>query len=218
MLSGFPATVKKELFNKTALVVVSVCLLLAVLLFSLSRESIRGLTAEGGMVENLQAVIVLAGAVFAFLQLIRFRTLPWGAAVLAFIWMFLRELDFQRNFTPQSIESVRFYKSSANPLGLKILVLAILLPFVCAIFFLGSLAVRRFRSDFRAGRAWTYYLIWAGIMLLIGRSTEKLGLASTAIVEEVCELGFETFLFLVMVDCARHSIAHRKVNDQIERE
>ena len=185
--------------------VLLICIFIIVVLALIPAASAKRFSAEGGPIENLQAIIVGFGSLYALVQAFRFRTIPWAAAVLAFTWMFLREMDVQRNFTPQSVESIRFYKSAGNSIPLKLLVIAILLPFVWAIFSLGWLAARRIGPDAREGRAWPSFLLWAGVMLVIGRSTEKLGLESSAVVEEVCELGFEMFLVLVMADCVRHS-------------
>ena len=197
-----PATLRKNLFSRTVIAVLLICFFSIALLAFLPESTAEYFGAEGGPVENLQAGVVAFGALFALVQTVRFRTIPWAAAVLAFTWMFLREMDVQRNFTPQSVESIRFYKSDRNSIALKLLVISILLPFVAAIGNLGLMAARRFRHDLGERRSWPFFLLWAGVMLVIGRTTEKLGLESGAVVEEVCEFGFEVFLLLVMVDCA----------------
>lgn len=166
------------------------CCVFTIVLFIVPHDTAVRLTAENGPLENASAGLLGVGVILAALQFSRVRKLAWLAGFGVVLWMFFRELDYQRNFTAKSVESISFYRSSTIPLGTKLVVLVVLAPFVAAWGYVLWRCAKTFRGAFQRRERWTAYVLQAVLMVTIARSVEKLGFDHRAVVEEVFETGF----------------------------
>ena len=156
------------------------------------------LTAEGKPVENASSILLGFVVLMAGLQFGRTRSKIWASAALAAFWLYLRELDYQRQFTPRSIESLGFYFSPAIPLKMKLITIAALLPFMTAGLHLLITARTAIPQAFRTGQVWVGYLLLAAGLVLLALLSEKVIKEPTNIVEEVSELTFAVFILLLV--------------------
>ena len=122
-------TSKMHFIDAPAKFVLVIGAVLGVILFNLPLPTVKELTGEGDLVENLSSVVLGLVVVLTAIQAARTRSSGWLSATVMALWMFLRELDFQRRFTPRSVESIGFYTRGTIPLQMKLVVLAILAPF-----------------------------------------------------------------------------------------
>jgi hypothetical protein len=171
------------------------------LLLLLPRDLALRLTREGGVVESLAVLVASIGVAGAGLKLIRCRNGIWGAITLMLLWIFLRELDYQKLFTPRSIESIGFYSNPAIPLQMKLAAIAALSPFVLAALYLASAGLRELRTAGGRDAVWWRPIGFAGALLVGALGAEKLLPRPGRIIEEIFELAFISLLVLV--------IAHR---------
>jgi hypothetical protein len=165
-----------------------------VILFFVAREDAARISAEGGAIETLSAGVLASGIVIAVLNLMRCRSLVWVSVSLLFFWMYLRELDYQKLFTPRSIESVGFYSSSQVPLSWKVTAAAALGPFVAASLHLLWTGLRRLRH---AAQPVVILLQTAGYPALLvsaALAAEKLLPSRFQFLEESAELALASLL------------------------
>lgn len=167
----------------------------------------KRLTEEGGLIENFSAgllgIVVIACAV----QLWKRPSRLWLAACLGAVWMFLRELDFQRRFTPRSIESIGFYSNPSIELEMKVVVVLALLPFVIALAQLALAAWKSVPEALSSRRPWLGYLAIAMGLVATAMLFEKQFKMSTGLIEEICELLFAYFVLLLVLAFAGKSSA-----------
>jgi lysylphosphatidylglycerol synthetase-like protein (DUF2156 family) len=157
------------------------------------------LTNEGGLIENVSLAVLAAGAVCAGLKLWRCRTLLWASIALLIFWMYLRELDYQKLFTPRSIESTGFYFSSRVPLNMKIAAAAALCPFILAALNLVAAAARSIKAFGRPSPAWTAPIGFAAILLGAALFAEKFLPPRFQVVEETAELAFASLILFGVI-------------------
>ena len=162
----------------------------------LPQERAKALTAEGGLIENLSVGVLACGVLLSVLKLLRKPSLVWAAISLMFIWMYLRELDYQKLFTPRSIESIGFYSNSKVPLQMKLAAALAMAPVGLAALYLLLTAIKAIKKSPLS--TWVYPVAFAGFLLGISMVAEKLLPPRFQTVEEIGELGFVSFLaFLV---------------------
>ena len=155
------------------------------------------LTREGGLIENLSLVVLGLGASCAMVTAARRGSLVWTSISLLLVWMVLRELDFQRRFTPRSIESLPFYLSPKYPWGMKVAALAALAPFAGAAVYLLASCVRAAKPGWLF--AWRYPLALAAGLTIVASASEKLLPNRFQIVEEIAELAFACLVVLLVI-------------------
>lgn len=165
----------------------------------------KRLTEEGGIIENLSAGLLGIVVVACAIQLWRKPSRLWLAGLLGAVWMCLRELDFQRRFTPRSIESIGFYSNPSISLEMKLLVLLALLPFLIAGVQLALAAWKSLPEGVSSRRPWLGYLGIAVGLAATAMIFEKQFEMSTALIEEICELLFAYFVLLLVLAFTRNS-------------
>lgn len=154
------------------------------------------LEEEHGLLELPTAVVLAFGAVWSGRQGMRCWPYPggWMSATVVLLALALRELDFQKRFTPMTIETTRFYLTPTVAWQTKAAVLTLLLPVVVALLHLGRLLWRRLQRDQIIRQPWCGYLTLAALLLLTARLVEKSHVKSFYVVEETLELAFAFFL------------------------
>jgi hypothetical protein len=177
------------------------CLIVGVLA-CLAPSQAKPFVAEGGLVENLSAALLATAVIVASLKTWRSRSLVWGAAALVLLGLFLREMDYQKLFTPRSIESIGFYSSQSIPLSIKLVALGALAPFAAAGLFLVLAASRAVRNTPAPVRPWLVPALVAVGLLGSAQLSEKFLPARFHVVEETSELAFAAVLVLVVVGSA----------------
>lgn len=197
-----------ETLLKGSWLVFAVSVIGSVILMFIPRDQAVFLTREGGWVENLSVAVLACGAVFAGLKLLRSRSSIWGAILLMFFWMYLRELDYQKLFTPRSIESIGLYSNPAVPLSLKLTAMVALAPFGLAGLYLLNRGLQRLRRDRASGTLKLTPLILVAVLFCTAIVSEKIFSPRFQIVEETAELGFVSLLTFFVA----HSLFERKRN------
>lgn len=173
------------------------------LLACLPPPQAKPFVAEGGLVENLSAAFLATAVILAGLKTWRSRSVVWAAAAFVLLGLFLREMDYQRLFTPRSIGSIGFYSNQSIPLSMKLLALGALAPFAAAGLFLGLAASRAVRTHPASLRPWLMPALVAVGLLGSAQVSEKLLPSRFHVVEETSELAFAAVLLLVVVGSAR---------------
>jgi hypothetical protein len=168
------------------------------MLMALPRPFAIGLASEDGPIENLSAGILALGVIFAGLRLFRHPSRLWFSILLTVQWMYLRELDYQKMFTPRSVESVGFFSNPKTPLQTKLIAAAIMAPFVLGGLGLFVAAVERLRSMGHPRPEWLRPASIALALLVVALGSEKLLPSPGKLVEELFELSFGT-LVVVMI-------------------
>jgi hypothetical protein len=130
------------------------------------------------------------------------------------LMLLLRELDFNRQFTPKSIDSTGFYRSAGIPLQTKLIVLLLALPFLLASLHVLWSALRRLRGAVRARQEWPGYTALAFAMIGVARYAEKSRRDLTHVVEEVAEVAFAAFVLLVVLSITRSRPAARRTRSR----
>ncbi|HHY84844.1 MAG TPA: hypothetical protein GYA07_04815 [Verrucomicrobia bacterium] len=194
-----------ESSKKAAMLVLGAALLAVLILSFVPVDRMKAIAAEGGPIENLSLVVLAFGTVAAGLRLWRARTRLWAAVTVMLFWMFLRELDYQKLFTPRSIESIGFYSNPQVPLQWKLAAIAALLPFGIAALHLLLTTARHLRS--RPGVLWTWrYPIGAAVILMIVATTaEKVLSPRFLFVEETGELAFAALVVVLVLQAVSGS-------------
>ncbi|HYE29803.1 MAG TPA: hypothetical protein VEH27_00100 [Methylomirabilota bacterium] len=162
------------------------------------------LISEGGFIENLTAAILGAGVILAGLKLKERRSGVWLSITFVLLWMFMRELDYQRMFTPRSIESTGFYRSSAITLQMKLVAFGALLPFGMAGLYLLRAAILRIRAAKLPRSAWERISV-AVVLVAAALISEKLLPPAFQALEEVAEAGFAAVIVLAVAQARRRS-------------
>ena len=164
----------------------------------LPRELALHLTREGGSIENLTAFAAAVGIVIAVLKLLRSGSGIWLSISLIMLWMYLRELDYQKLFTPRSVESIGFYSNSSIPVTMKLIAIAAISPFFAAGLHLLRSGFQEFRSTRGLSAVWWRPLGFAAVLLAAALVNEKLLRPAGQIIEEVFELAFVSLVVLVV--------------------
>lgn len=172
---------------------------LGVILFNLPLPTVKELTGEGDLVENLSSVVLGVVVLLTAFQAARTRSPAWLSATVMAVWMFLRELDFQRRFTPRSVESLGFYTRGTIPLQMKLVVLAILAPFVMAGLHLLWLGKKRVAQGIRTREIWIGYLATGAGVVGVALLFEKFLKDATGVIEEVSELTFAGLVLMLVL-------------------
>jgi hypothetical protein len=185
----------------------AICILITlvlgiVVLALLPPQQAKVLVAEGGLIENLSVAVLGAGMLCAGFTACRTRSRVWLAVSLMLLWMYLRELDYQKHFTPRSIESIGFYTNGDFPLGMKIGAVAALLPFACAGVYILLRTYRVLRSSMTNARPWVFPAMVAAGLFVVGQIAEKVLPSRFHVVEETAELAFVSLLVFIVFDRA----------------
>ena len=175
------------------------------------RDVAEAVVAEGGLVENASALLYGIGILIAALQLKRHPTWPWLSGLAMLLWMFLRELDYQKAFTYRSVESVPFYTGSTAPGWQKVLALLILAPFAVAGLHLFRLGCRNVRHALAQRNAWPGHFMAIALLGIIAQSSEKL--LHRSLIEEVCELGIALLVLVLTLEFKARSPARPPTSD-----
>lgn len=202
-----PNIVLKHKTNAGSLLILCVTALTTLVVLLLPDEAGTRLTDEGGLFESLSLVVIAIGVMAAGLRLWHSPSLLWAGISVLFLWMFLRELDYQTYFTKRSIESTGFYLSPKQPLKVKVIAALALSPFALAGMYLFSVGVRAMmRSPFRQ---WGIPTVSACALLGAAFSSEKLRIPKYQMVEEVCEVGFVCLVTFLVIQRLRQAFSNR---------
>src|SRR5262245_10118153 len=186
----------KSLIQPPSLYVAAVAILAGAVIQSLPPDMAAGLTAETGPFEIFSAVCYAIGALLAVTDLVRQASALRLTGCLLLVWAFLRELDFQKRFTYRSMESLGYYTRPIAPIGEKLLVLAIMLPFVLAGCYLLRALVKDFGPALKRGEPWPGHLaVCVGLGLVSGVQEKILHWGAA---EEVCEAGLASNVVLLV--------------------
>jgi len=184
--------------QRAATLIAAGTLTLGLLLMLAPRDWALRLTREGHLIENLSVCVAAGGILFAALNLSRFRSRIWFSILLLLVWLYLRELDFQKLFTPRSIESIGFYRNPDIAPSMKLLALLAYSPFAAAGLHLAWAGFREMRATHPPRAAWWWPLGLAGAFLVVALVGEKLMPRWWQILEEVFELGFLCLIVLIV--------------------
>lgn len=179
-------------------------LILAAVLLALPPHVVKPLVAEDALIENLSALFLVVGLLFAVAQAERTRSPLWVAVSLMMLWMLLRELDMQKRFTPRSIESIGFYSNPSIPLGVKLLALLAMTPFVLSGLYLVTAAIKAIRVAPKCACPWLPAGSIAAALLVSAHLFEKRLPRAWRVLEEPAELAFIALIVFAVIDCARH--------------
>jgi hypothetical protein len=166
---------------------------------TLPPESAKRLSAEGGVIESASVALLGASFLACLLALARRRSLPWLSASAVVLMLLLRELDFNRRFTPKSLDSTGFYRAAGIPLQVKLIVALLALPFAVASLHLLWLGLRALVAAVRSREGWPAHAALALAMIGVARYAEKSRRDTTHVVEEVAEVAFAAFVLLVVL-------------------
>jgi hypothetical protein len=183
---------------RSTMAVVGLVVALWIYAWALPPSDAKRFADEDGPVEMASNLVLAVAFAFAGLGLSKHPSRPWLSGTAMSLWLLLREFDFQRCFTHRSVESISYYVRPGAPWTEKLLVLLILAPFGLAGLHLLRLLVRHFRPAFARREPWTLHLLAAIGLMAIGTVSEKLFLAGSA--EEICELGMELLILLLVLD------------------
>lgn len=211
-----PPSLLQTAFTGVGLFIFIGTMLVIAVLWSLPLALAEKLTHEGHVVETVTAVVLGVAVLVGIRQLWANPSLCWGSAVVILIWTVLRELDFQRNFTPRSMESFGFFTSKAIPLEMKLWVSLAMIPFVLAGFCLFKNAIKNARSLLRERPLWLRMLVVGTIYALIARFFEKARIDRAHILEEVGELSFAFFLVLAVYYFPRFKAPRSAQDESVE--
>jgi hypothetical protein len=150
----------------------------------------QNLTAENGIIEAATAFLFGLAVILAALHLKRTPTRVWLAGLLVLVWLYLRELDHQKQFTGRSIASIRFFTDPEIAWLTKVIALACLLPFGLSGLYLFGRLLKRLQKGLRASAGLLCYLGIGIIMVVTAQAAEKWGLDRNSVIEEIFELGF----------------------------
>lgn len=192
--SSFPSP---RTYRAGAISVAVAALLLSLTLWMLPGNRGMAATSEGGLIENLSVAVIAIGAIGSAWKATRSHPKLWAAVAVMFCWMFLRELDYQKMFTPRSIESIGLYTNPRVELRVKLLAIAALLPFVLAGIFLALNSVRLLKRLPALRAFWMPPMISAACLALIALGAEKLLGQRFQIIEECAELGIACLIVFV---------------------
>ena len=193
-----PLSISDRRLHRAATLIAAGTLTLGLLLLLALRDWALRLTREGHLIENLSEWVAVAGILFATVGLGRFRSRIWLSILLLLVWLYLRELDFQKLFTPRSIESIGFYTSPDIASAMKLLALLAYSPFAAAGLHLAWAGFGEMRAAHPSRAAWCWPLGLAVAFLVMALAGEKLMPKWWQILEEVFELGFAGLVVLVV--------------------
>lgn len=173
----------------------------AAVLFLMPMEEALKHTEKGGFVESFSALLAGAGVIAASVKWHRGGGRLWLSISAVLLWMYMRELDYQRQFTPRSVESIGFYSNGAFPLRLKLIALAAMAPFALAGLHLAREAWRYLKAGGLRNRIWRAPAAVLGGLIGAAMLSEKFFSGRAQIIEEVFETAFTGVVFLLVV-CA----------------
>jgi hypothetical protein len=162
----------------------------------LPRERIRELMREDGWVQHLSVIMLALGALYCARRGWQAGRTggDWWTATVVFAGLGMRELDFQKRFTPKAFDNIMFFKNPNIALTVKIVVVLAVLPFALALGRLVWLALRDLPNAVRQRRPWLAYAVGAAGLLVIALNAEK---ACWWHVEEIGELALAVLLVLL---------------------
>ncbi len=129
---------------------------------------------EGGGLENASAVLYVVAAVVFFVTAPA-RVWPRLFHVPALMVLFaMREMDFDKAFTPAGVLSLRLYSGDA-PLTTKLIAGAVAVFAVYVILRNVWFGVRSGWQALLAGRLWPWFAILAGALVVATKSVDGLG-------------------------------------------
>jgi hypothetical protein len=169
---------------------------------------------EGGGLENVSALLYAIAAALFFVHAPRVRWADLFHVPALMILFALRELDFDKAFTPSGILSLRLYSGDA-PLMTKVISGAVAVFAVYVILrtaWLGGLAALR---ALRGGRLWPWFAVLAGGLVVVTKSIDGLGRklldfgivisddidATASMIEEVGEAFIPVCAILAILSC-----------------
>jgi lysylphosphatidylglycerol synthetase-like protein (DUF2156 family) len=161
----------------------------------------QALSSERGPLEIASVLLLGAAFICGIFAAWRKASLFWVSVSALLLWMVLRELDFQKLFTPRSIESIGFYSNPKTPFYMKAAAIASLAPF-------GIAGLHILKSSLRAARTpgwlfgWRYPLASAGILVVAASVSEKLLSKRFQAVEESAEMAFAGLISMLVVHFA----------------
>lgn len=191
-------THRNQLLRYATNCIIAATLIASAVLAMLPHEQVHRLNAEGGIIENLSAAAAALCVLLAVFKWIRAPSQLWLAISLAALWMFLRELDYQKIFTPRSIESIGFYSAPHIPLLMKLLAIAALSPFVVAIAYLAWNGFTALQGQRFPLPNWCRPLVIAAAFLAAALASEKLLPPTWGRLEELLELSFLSLILLII--------------------
>lgn len=177
-------------------VVVVVSCVLAALVGFLPASTAARVTSESGPFEVASAILWAICWLLALELAIRRPSLVHWAGVVVVLWALLRELDFQKQFTYRSVMSLGYYTRPRAPWSEKLIVLAVLTPFLVAGIILLLHVCRRWRAALARREAWVGNLFGAALLIGVGLFLEKILRIGTS--EEVLEIGPPMMFLLIL--------------------
>jgi hypothetical protein len=162
-------------------------------------ETVQQAVRDEGIVQQISAWLMLLAAVPVLWRfrhgwsLVRFET------ALMIVAVALREWDWHRRFTAESVTSINYYQAPDDPLAVRILAGVIVAGLVVAGVHCVVSWWDRFVSDLRTLRPWAVNaVLWAGTMIaaaLLDKLTRSRSYGNT--IEEVMELSAGALLVYV---------------------
>jgi hypothetical protein len=163
-------------------------------------ETVQRAVRDEGIVQQASAVLMLLAIVPALYRfrfgwsLIRFETAVLILAVA------LREWDWHRRFTAESVTSINYYLDPADPLAVRLLAAAVVAALAGAGVHWLVCCGPRFVTDLRALRPWAVNaVLWAGTMIAAASLDKLVSSRSYGnTIEETMELSAGALLIYVV--------------------
>lgn len=216
------STVAANTQNQTGLSLLHIFLLLCVIigvfilvdaLFFAQRASLK---REGGGLETASAVLYICAVAVFFKSVPRGFYAPLWQVPALMTFFALRELDFDKRFTPSGVLSSNLYLDD-NALGTKLIAGCVLLLFLLVVYRMLHKGVPSLLRGLRARASWAFFVLSAFLLTFVAKSVDGLGRklggigieipervdAIASLFEEVGEAFIPVLAILALIACWR---------------
>lgn len=150
---------------------------------------------EGGVVETLTLVAYVIAIIGVVLYGKAVRLSTRSALVVVLVYMFMREADWHKSISTQSILKSKFWLGSQIPVTDKLLAVVILLPIFCALLWLVLKRTKNFFWGLFDRQAWAISVFCFLALLCISKSIDR----SLSVLAEMLYTRFPGWLIALQV-------------------
>ncbi|MFK7764285.1 MAG: hypothetical protein AB8B62_13570 [Roseobacter sp.] len=132
------------------------------------------LKREGGGLETVSAVLYVCAVAVFFKSVPRSFQAPLWQVPALMTFFALRELDFDKRFTPSGVLSSNLYLD-ANALGTKLIAGCVILLFFLVIYRMLRHGAPSLLRGLRARESWAFFVLAAFLLTFVAKSVDGLG-------------------------------------------